>query len=181
MGQFGLPRGWGFTRPMLNKAQVPLEVSQVHFKKGVEKGLKAFAFGSTPFILSRKDKSCWSLSNLLIALENVEASYPCALKSSFSEAMTKPVADKAILDKALRFQGMLSWTQFSWGERPSSSTPFWVVKNSDQGGNHRETMGNELGGKGFSKLGGKVSENVSHAVKGPLPMVFHDSSAAIFP
>ena len=42
-------------------------------------------------------------------------------------------------------------------------------------------MGNELGGKGFSKLGGKVSENVSHAVKGPLPMVFHDSSAAIFP
>ena len=46
MGQFGLPRGWGFTRPMLNKAQVPLEVSQVHFKKGVEKGLEAFAFGS---------------------------------------------------------------------------------------------------------------------------------------
>ena len=37
----------------------------------------------------------------------------------------EPLANKAILDEALRFQGTLSWTQSSWGEGPSSSsTPF---------------------------------------------------------
>ncbi|KAL6342766.1 hypothetical protein AAG906_016600 [Vitis piasezkii] len=31
-----------------------------------------------------------------------------------TDTMMKPLANKAILDEALRFQGTLSWTQSSW-------------------------------------------------------------------
>ena len=71
----------------------------------------------------------------------------------------EPLANKAILDEALRFQGTLSWTQSSWGEGPSSSsTPFLGIER----------------GKGFSELGGEVSEILVDAVKKPLSMVFQD-------
>ena len=56
--------------------------------------------------------------------KNPEALNPCALMMPFTESMVKPLADEAILDEALRFQGMLSRSQSSWGEGPSSfSTP----------------------------------------------------------
>ena len=71
----------------------------------------------------------------------------------------KPLANKAILDEALRFQGTLSWTQSSWGEGSSSSSTLF--------------LGIERG-EGFSELGREVLEILVDAVKKPLSMAFQD-------
>lgn len=90
----------------------------------------------------------------------------------------EPLANKAILDEALRFQGTLSWTRSSWGEGPSSFTPFWVMRNYNQEV-YKEIMGIEWG-KGFSELGGEVLKILVDAVKRLLSMVFQDGLVVVF-
>ena len=57
---------WRNRRPILDKAQGSLEVSWVHFKRGVEKSFEATAFGPIPSDCSEKERSRWSPSRLLV-------------------------------------------------------------------------------------------------------------------
>ena len=98
-------------------------MGRVSIKRGGKKGLE---FGFTFFFLSRS-AGCRSPRSLRRMSKNPEASNPCASMMPFTESMVKPLADEAILDEALRFQGTLSRSRSSWGKGPSSFSTPWVM------------------------------------------------------
>ena len=66
---------------------------------------------------------------------------PCVSFPTASEANLKPLADIAILEEVLRFEGTLSSSHSFWGEGPSSSssTPLWVPESPVLGGDCKGT------------------------------------------
>ena len=88
----------------------------------------------------------------------------------------KLLADIALLDEVLKFQGTFLSSCFSWGEGPSSfTTSFWVPNSSTLGEDHRRPT---LCLKRWEKGVIKARANV---VKGPLSMVLQDGSEVVFP
>ena len=88
------------------------------------------------------------------------------LCTSLPTATTKLLANIALLDEVLKFQGTFLSSCFSWGEGLSSfTTPFWVPNSSTLGEDHRRPT---LCLKRWEKGVIKARANV---VKGPLSMV----------
>ena len=107
---------------------------------------------------------------------------PCVSFPTASEANLKPLADIAILEEVLRFEGTLSSSHSFWGEGPSSSstTPFWVPDSSTLGEDRRGTtlFLKRWGGSPEWEEG--ALEIRVDAVKGPLSMVLQDGSEVVF-
>ena len=105
---------------------------------------------------------------------------PCASFPTALEVNTKPLADIALLEEVLIFQGKLFSSRSSWGEGPSSSTPFWVSDSSTLGEDRRGTtlFLKRWGGSPEWEEG--ALEVRVDAVKGPLSIVLQDGSEVVF-
>ena len=94
----------------------------------------------------------------------------------------KLLADIALLDEVLKFQGTFLSSCFSWGEGPSSfTTSFWVPNSSTLGEDHRRPTLclKRWGGSPEWEKG--ALEARADVVKGLLSMVLQDGLEVVFP
>ena len=94
-------------------------------------------------------------------------------------AILKPLADDALLEEVLRFQGTLSSSRTSWGEGPSSS--LWASGFAVVGGDCRGSVLVKVRGDSLEMASPNALEKGVEAMKGPLSMVFPDGLEVVFP
>ena len=125
----GFVKGGSLKRLSLGKAQ--LEVGRACLLKGREN------FHSSPKEVLHV--RCPSFPSMVMGPP--QGLDPCVSFPTASEANLKPLADIAILEEVLRFEGTLSSSHSFWGEGPSSSssTPLWVPESPILGGDCRGT------------------------------------------
>ena len=124
----GFVKGGSLKRLSLGKAQ--LEVGRACLLKGGEN------FHSSPKEVLHV--RCPSFPSMVMGPP--QGLDPCVSFPTASEANLKPLADIAILEEVLRFEGTLSSSHSFWGEGPSSSsTPLWVPESPVLGGDCKGT------------------------------------------
>ena len=98
-------------------------------------------------------------------------------------AILKPLADDALLEEVLRFQGTLSSSRTSWGEGPSSSlsSSLWASGFAVVGGDCRGSVLVKVRGDSLEMASPNALEKGVEAMKGPLSMVFPDGLEVVFP
>ena len=103
-------------------------------------------------------------------------------------AILKPLADDALLEEVLRFQGTLSSSRTSWGEGPSSSSSssslsssLWASGFAVVGGDCRGSVLVKVRGDSLEMASPNALEKGVEAMKGSLSMVFPDGLEVVFP